>query len=345
MGRRVLRLENGLSFGGDAFGSSAPIVTGEVICYSGMTGFQEVLTDPSYYGYIVAMTFPTIGASGINRDDFESIVPYVKGVIVRDIQQEPSNFRSEETLDFFLKKHNIPGMSGVDTRMLTRTLREKGTLVAVMHDGDEKDYNASIASLDKEQLKGVSTTRPYIVPGRGRRLVMVDLGMKQSILLELTERDCHVTVVPSEFSKEEIVQFKPDGILLSHGPGNPLDKEKLIQEIKELFGIPLLGIGLGHQLMALAAGAKTTRLKTGQYGNNFPVKNIKEDKTWITTKSHHYVVQEKSLEDTALLITYRSLNDGTIEGLSHANYPAFSVQFNPEGAPGSNETNFIYDQF
>ena len=346
MHKRQLVLEDGTTLTGTAFGSMNPS-EGEVIFNTSMTGYQEVLSDPSYNGNIVVMTYPSIGSYGINRDDFESITPFVKGMIVKEVVMEPSNFRSEETIDSYMKQHGIPGIAGIDTRMLARILRKKGTMKGRII--TVKDDEVPQASMDEPLdvlVRETSITKAYIVPGEGKRIVVIDLGMKQRILHELMERHCDVTVVPYDYNAAKILATKPDGILISNGPGNPIDLHQTIATIQSLFGkVTIFGIGLGHQLLALASGANIAKLHVGNYGTNYPVKDLQTDQTWITTQSRHFYVEEASLQSTALTITHRSLNDQTIEGLRHTEYPAFSVQFNPEGAPGSNETNFLFDQF
>jgi len=347
MTKRQLILEDGTTFIGNAFGSNVS-KHGEVIFYTGMTGYQELISDPSYYGKIVTMTYPSIGTYGINRNDFESITPLIRGMVVKEICHEPSNFQSEETLDHFLRKHEIPGIAGIDTRMLTRLLRQKGTQKGIITNL-EVNRNEVIQQLQStkinESVTEISTTRPYVIPGSGKRIVVIDFGVKHRILQALSERNCHITVVPYHFKKEEILRFKPDGIILSHGPGNPADLEQTVATINKLLGIPLLGIGLGHQLFARACGSTTCKMRVGRYGVNFPVKDYKTDKTWITTQSSHYAIAESTLRETNLKITHRSIDNGIVEGLEHSIYPAISVQFNLEGAPGSNETSFILTQF
>lgn len=347
MHKRQLILEDGTIFTGIAFGSEKRS-QGEVIFYTGMTGYQEVLTDPNYNGHIVTLTYPLVGVYGINRDDFETITPYVRGVVAKEIINSPSNFRSEESLDTFLKRNDIPGIAGIDTRMLTRLLRKKGTLRGVITEaGEQVDIESLFAEWKEGNLVNeASISRPYIVPGRGARITVVDLGMKQSILHELTERQCNVTVVPFDYNAEDILRFKPDGVVFSNGPGDPRATSEAMETLQQLLGkIPVFGIGLGHQLLALASGAKIAKLPVGNYGTNYAVKDLRTDQTWGTTQSRHYYVDESSIAQTDLEIIFRSLNDNTVEGLQHKKHPAFSVQFNPEGAPGSNETNFLFDQF
>lgn len=349
MSKRQLILADGKVFTGDAFGAEGK-TAGNLIFFTGVTGYQEVLSDPNYFGNIAVMTYPTIGNYGINRDDFESSIPFLNGMIVKEVAQYPSNFRNEETLDEFLKQHDIPGILGIDTREVTRYIRENGSQEAIIVDGHVSVEDA-LAQLKENELEQIpvhttSVSKPYIVPGEGERVVVIDLGMKHSILQELMKRQLHVTVVPYDYSVDSILRFKPDGVLLSNGPGNPEDLKGTIDTVKELMKeVPVFGIGLGHQVFALANGAKTEKMKVGHYGMNYPVKEVKTDKSWITTQSRQYKVDQSSLVQTDLEITYVSVNDGTVEGLAHTSYPAFSVQFNPEGAPGSNETNYLFDQF
>lgn len=348
MNKRSLILEDGTIFTGEAFGSNTAS-KGEVIFYAGMTGYQEIITDPNYNGKIVTLTYPLIGNYGINRDDFESISPYVEGIIVKELSKEPSNFRSEESLGDFLQRQEIPGIAGIDTRKLTRHLRHHGSMRGVLTKENESIQHIEQLFSDwpeRNLVQETSITKPYIVPGRGKRITVIDLGMKYSILHELMERQCHVTVVPYDYSAEEILRFNPDGILISNGPGNPESVQPTVDTIKTLLQhIPIFGIGLGHQLLALANGATIKQLSVGKYGKNYAVKDLQSNRTWTTTQSRQYYVDEPSIEDTNLTVTFRSANDGTIEGLQHKTYPAMSVQFNPEGAPGSDETNFLFDTF
>ncbi len=349
MEKRNLILADGTVFRGTAFGSSH-INTGEVIFNPAMTGYQEIISDPDYYGKITVMTYPTIGAYGINRDDFESIIPTISGMIVKEISNQPSNFRKEATLDEFLKIHDIPGVANIDTRMLTNKLREKGTMRGIIVD-ESMSVEDALNTLQNQSnqtdiVNHISIKKPYIVPGQGKRIVIIDLGMKHQVLQEFTDRKCHVTVVPYNYSPENIVRFKPNGILISNGPGNPKHIPETVKTVYTLLGkVPIFAIGLGHQVLALACGAETSRLKVGKFSPNYAIKDIQNDKSWLATVSHHYIVEEKSIENLDLNITYRSLNEHFIEGISHKKHPAFSVQFNPEGAPGSTETNFLFDKF
>lgn len=345
MTKRKLVLEDGTTFFGDAFGSTDDRI-GEVIFYTGMTGYQEVITDPAYATHIVTMTYPSIGAYGINRDDFEAIVPRIKGLIVKEINDEPSNFRSEEPVCEFLRRYNIPGIKGIDTRMLTRYIRKHGIQKGIITSCDSKITKEDFAHFSPEQsVKTVSCTRPYVIPGNGKRVVVIDLGAKQRLLKTLAYYGLHITVVPYNYTSEQIKRFKPDGVIISHGPGDPLYVQQVVETMKQLNDLPMFAIGLGHQLFARVYGAKIKRLNVGRYGTNIPVKHVRENKTYIVTKSTQYTVDEHTVDHTKLDVTYRSLNENFIDGLKHKHLPQMSVQFNLEGAPGSRETTGIIEQF
>jgi carbamoyl-phosphate synthase small subunit len=347
--KRQLILEDGTIFTGTGFGSVRETV-GEVVFNTGMTGYQEILSDPSYCGQIVTLTYPLIGNYGINRDDFESINPAVKGFIVKEVCDFPSNWRSEFTLDEYLEAKNITGISGIDTRKLTRIIRKYGTLKGAICSMEE-DVNEVLFKLRStpqpvDQVRKVSTKNPYPSPGRGKRVVLVDFGMKHGILRELNKRDCDVIVVPYHTTAEEILQFRPDGIMLSNGPGDPKDVPEAIDMIKGVLGrVPLFGICLGHQLFALACGANTTKMKFGHRGSNHPVKDLETGKIAITSQNHGFTVEIDSIRATRLEITHIALNDGTVEGLKHLDYPAFTVQYHPEASPGPEDANHLFEQF
>ncbi|WP_312469235.1 carbamoyl phosphate synthase small subunit [Neobacillus sp.] len=344
-----LILEDGTVFIGDGFGSYVDTI-GEVVFNTGMTGYQEILSDPSYCGQIVTLTYPLIGNYGINRDDFESINPAVKGFIVKEACDFPSNWRSEFTLDEYFKMKKIPGIAGIDTRKLTRIIRKYGTLKGAICSIDN-DANVVLSKLRQtrlpiDQVRQVSTKNPYPSPGRGKRIVLVDFGMKHGILRELNLRGCDVVVVPYRTTAEEILQLRPDGIMLSNGPGDPKDVPEAIHMIKEVLGIiPLFGICLGHQLFALACGANTEKMKFGHRGSNHPVKDLSTGKIAITSQNHGYTVEADSLKNTRLSITHLALNDGTVEGLKHLDFPAFTVQYHPEASPGPEDANGLFEQF
>ncbi|MRX73333.1 glutamine-hydrolyzing carbamoyl-phosphate synthase small subunit [Bacillus lacus] len=347
--KRFLVLEDGTIFEGKAFGSLEDTM-GEVVFQTGMTGYQEVLSDPSYCGQIVTLTYPLIGNYGINRDDFETISPFISGLIVKELCELPSNWRSEYTLNDYLTLKNIPGLCGIDTRKLTRLIREHGTLKGAFTT-DESKLDQVLEDLRKKvlprnQVSMVSTAAAYPSPGRGHRVVLVDYGMKHGILRELNKRDCDVIVVPYDTSAEEILQLRPDGVMLSNGPGDPKDVPQAAEMIKNILGkLPLFGICLGHQLFALACGADTEKMKFGHRGSNHPVKELKTGKVAITSQNHGYTVTQHSLETTRLQVTHTALNDSSIEGLSHKDFPAFTVQYHPEASPGPEDANGLFNDF
>lgn len=347
--KRQLILEDGTRFVGEAFGSKRQTV-GEVVFNTGMTGYQEILTDPSYCGQIVTMTYPLIGNYGVNRDDFESIEPHVFGFVVKEACLSPSNWRSEMTIDEYLRIKNIPGLAGVDTRKLTRIIRQHGTLKGMICDMDvsvtEALAHLKETELIRDQVKRVSTKSAYASPGRGHRVVLIDFGMKHGILRELNKRHCDVIVLPYNATAEEVLQLHPDGVMLSNGPGDPKDVPEAIHMIQGILGhVPLFGICLGHQLFALACGANTEKMKFGHRGSNHPVKQIETGKVAITSQNHGYTVTEQSLRHTRLEVTHIALNDGTIEGLRHRDVPAFTVQYHPEASPGPEDANGLFDDF
>ena len=346
-----LILETGDVFTGVAFGSEKESA-GEVVFTTGMTGYQETLSDPSYCGQIVTITYPLIGNYEINRDDFESIEPAIKGMVVRELADMPSNFRSDASLNELFLLKDIPGIQGVDTRKLTRIIREYGSVKGYFTAaGVEVTVEEIVAQLKQttfptDQVKQVSTKRPYPSPGRGKRVVLVDFGMKHGILRELNKRNCDVVVVPYNTTAEEIMAIYPDGIMLSNGPGDPKDVPEAITMLKEIIGkIPVFGICLGHQLFALASGGDTFKLKFGHRGANHPVKDLKTGRTELTSQNHGYTVDPESLVKTRLEVTHVALNDGTVEGLKHPDLPAFTVQYHPEASPGPEDSNHLFDQF
>ncbi len=351
MTKRYLVLEDGSIFEGKAFGADSASV-GEAVFATGMTGYQETISNPSGCGQIVVMTYPLIGNYGINRDDYESIDLAINGLVVRELTEEPSNFRSGMSLGELLILKGIPGIQEIDTRKLTRLLRDKGSLRGKLTAaGEEIDTDATVAELQQYELPTdlvakVSTKRPYPSPGLGKRVVVIDYGIKHGILRELNKKDCDVIVVPYDTSAKEILALFPDGILLSNGPGNPEDVEGAVETIKDLIGKkPIFGIGLGHQLFALACGAKTAKMKNSHIGGNYPVKDLNTNRTDLTSQSHGYEVLEDSLAGTGLEITHRALNDNCIEGLRSEKLEAFTVQFHPEASPGPQDSNYIFERF
>lgn len=344
-----LLLEDGTLFTGKAFGSEGES-TGEVVFNTGVTGYQEVLSDPSYCGQIVTMTYPLIGNYGIARDDFESVRPFIHGFVVRQYETVPSNWRAQFTLDHLLKEYGIVGISEIDTRMLTRILRHYGTMKGILTTSnksiDELKEQLGASSLMTDQVARVSTKSVFGCPGTKERVVLVDFGAKSGIVRDLTKRGCDVVVVPQDSTADQIRRLKPDGVLLSNGPGDPKDVPHAANMIKELLGeLPIFGICLGHQLFALAGGADTTKLKFGHRGGNHPVKDLVTGRCYITSQNHGYTVLDESIKGTELEVTHINNNDGTIEGLRHKKYPAFSVQYHPEASPGPFDSSYLFDDF
>lgn len=346
-----LILEDGTLFTGKSFGAQAE-KTGEVVFNTGITGYQEVLSDPSYCGQIVTMTYPLIGNYGISRDDFESIVPFISGFVVRRYEPTPSNWRAEYNLGRLLQEHNIPGISDIDTRMLTRIIRQHGTMKGIITTSSksvqELQEMMSSTSIDelRNQVAQTSTRQLYNSPGSKERIVLVDFGAKNGILRELNKRDCDVVIVPHDTTADEIRRLNPDGIQLSNGPGDPKDVPHAVTMISELLGeYPIFGICLGHQLLSLACGADTEKLKFGHRGGNHPVKDLATGRCYITSQNHGYTVTESSIIGTDLEVTHINNNDKTIEGVKHLKFPAFSVQYHPEAAPGPQDNNYLFDNF
>jgi carbamoyl-phosphate synthase small subunit len=344
-----LLLDNGTLFTGLAFGAEGES-TGEVVFNTGITGYQEVLSDPSYCGQIVTMTQPLIGNYGITRDDFESIVPFIHGFVVRRNELVPSNWRAEYSLDDLLKEHGIVGISEIDTRMLTRIIRSHGTMRAILTTSaasiEELKERLVGSEILRDQVARTSTKNIYTSPGTKERIVLMDFGSKNGILRELNARNCDVTVVPQDTTAEQIRRMRPDGVLLSNGPGDPKDVPEAIRTVSELIGeFPIFGICLGHQLFALACGADTEKLKFGHRGGNHPVKDLASNRCYITSQNHGYSVNEDSIGNTELEVTHINNNDKTIEGLKHKVHPAFSVQYHPEASPGPQESSYLFDEF
>lgn len=347
--KAILALEDGTIFHGNSFGVEGEIV-GEAVFNTGMTGYQEVLTDPSYCGQIVTMTYPLIGNYGVNFDDIESVRPQVRGFIVRELCKTPSNWRSIESLNEYLKRHNIIGIEGIDTRALTRILRDKGTMKGIISTGPNFDFNKKIDEIKaytiKDPVYQVTTKEVVNYKGNGFKVSLLDYGIKQNIIRSLLKRGCEVNVYPAWSTVEEILSKDPDGIMLSNGPGDPKDCVNEIKTIRELMGKrPIFGICLGHQLTALANNADTEKLKYGHRGCNHPVKDIEKDLTYITSQNHGYTIIEDSLDKNRMEVSHRNMNDGTVEGVRYKNVPLFTVQFHPEASPGPADTAYLFDEF
>lgn len=352
-----LTLEDGSVYTGEAFG--APLkedVTAEVVFTTSMTGYTETLTDPSYYGQMVVQTFPLIGNYGITPADFESARVSMSAYIVRESCESPSNFRSEMSLDEFLKKEDIPGMRGTDTRSLTKKIRQSGVMNGILSrrpQGGGKDSgrvrsDALSSFAVRDAVSHVTCGEKYVIPASigDFRVVLWDFGAKRSIARELHARNCEVTALPASCTCDEIMSLNPDGVMLSNGPGNPKDNEGIIAEIKKLCekNVPVFGICLGHQLLALANGADTIKLKYGHRGSNQPVKDTDTGRTYITSQNHGYAVSMENPPKDAK-VRFVNLNDGTCEGLMYERIPAFSVQFHPEACAGPHDTGFLFDEF
>jgi carbamoyl-phosphate synthase small subunit len=349
-----LVLEDGTVFAGEGFGAQGA-VAGEVVFNTGMTGYQEVLTDPSYFGQIVAMTYPLIGNYGINPADFESRAPWVRGFIVKELCDEPSHWQAVKSLSLYLAENGIPGLAGIDTRALTRHLRNHGTLRGVIATADREAAPEQIARWVAEaraftlhdHVRQVTTPQPYRIFGDGHRVVVVDYGAKESILRCLTARNCDLVVVPATAGVQDILDLNPDGVMLTNGPGDPTDVPQAIATVRDLLAygkLPIFGICLGHQILSLAMGGKTFKLKYGHRGANHPVKDYLTNRVYITSQNHGYAVDEQSLP-ADVVVTHRNLNDGTVEGLMHLHQPVFSVQYHPEAAPGPEESRYLFDRF
>jgi carbamoyl-phosphate synthase small subunit len=346
-----LVLETGEEFLGESIGHELENVysLGELVFNTSMTGYQEIISDPSYCDQIIVMTFPLIGNYGVNKDDFESLTPALKGLVVRECPEEGSNWRNEYSLREFLRKFKVPGIAGLDTRELTKKIRDRGVMKAVLV--PEKYPTNNFATLfasptPTDQIQRVSTKNPIHFPGDGKRIVLMDFGYKKNILRSLTRRGCDVVVVPWNASVEMIQSYRPHGVLLSNGPGNPKDIPEVLPVIRTLQNTyPMFSICMGHQLFALANGADTEKMKFGNRGGNHPVKDLRLGKVFMTSQNHGYAVTEKSVNGTELEVTQININDKSVEGLSHKTLPAFSVQYHPEASPGPEDTNWLFDEF
>lgn len=344
MKKAYLLLENGQRFEGVAIGAAEECI-GELVFTTGVCGYIETLTDPAYYGQIVMQTFPLIGNYGMIPSDVQGKCA-LSGYVVRDLCDEPSNFRAETPLEEFLRANGIPGIAGIDTRALTQIIREEGVMRAKI----SYEENATTDDLKNFEIKdavaAVTTKEPYTV-GDGNaeyRVTLIDYGTQKYIADALAERGCAVTVVPADTSADDILHAKPDGIVLSNGPGNPADNARYVAEIGKLFGqVPMLGIGLGHQMMALARGGRTVALKYGHRGSNQPVRDLGGTRTYMSEQNHGYAVVADSVLDGKERL--RNLNDGTCEGIDYPKAKAFSVQVHPTYARGTNNTSFVFDRF
>lgn len=348
--KAYLILEDGTVFEGTSIGSDREVIS-EIVFNTSMTGYLEVLTDPSYAGQAVVMTYPLIGNYGICREDMESGKAWPDGYIVRELSRIPSNFRSGDTIQNFLKEQDIPGISGIDTRALTKILREKGTMNGMITTNTDYDLEEVTARIKEYKVTGVvlktTTKEKYVLPGEGKKVALLDCGAKNNIARSLNARGCEVTVYPADTPAEEILNSNPDGIMLSNGPGDPAENTEIIKEVKKLYdsNVPIFAICLGHQLMALATGAKTYKLKYGHRGGNHPVKDLETGRVYITSQNHGYAVDEESLDANIAVPAIYNVNDRTNEGLRYVGKNIFTVQYHPEACPGPQDSGYLFDRF
>lgn len=348
--KAYLILEDGTVLKGTSIGSTREVIS-EIVFNTSMTGYLEVLTDPSYAGQAVVMTYPLIGNYGICYKDMESLKPWPDGYIVRELSRVASNFRSEDSIQNFLEKHDIPGICGIDTRALTKILREKGTMNGMITTNEKYNLEETIARIKEYRCKGVvrrvSCKEKRVLEGNGFKVALIDFGAKDNIAHSLQKRGCKVTIYPAFTSAEEILADKPDGIMLSNGPGDPKECVSIIQEIKKLYqsDIPIFAICLGHQLMALATGADTYKMKYGHRGGNHPVKDLETGRVYISSQNHGYVVDVENLDSSIAEPSFVNVNDGTNEGLHYLGKNIFTVQFHPEACPGPQDSSFLFDRF
>lgn len=354
MKKAYLLLADGTLYTGQSAGAEG-CATAEIVFNTGMAGYQEVLTDPSYYGQAVCMTYPLIGNYGINFEDYESRKSWVSGFIMREMCQAPSNWRCKLTLDEYLKRQGVVGLAGIDTRALTRRLRSAGVMNGLIYsEGCEPDA-AKIAGMKsyavRDAVRAVTCAAPLIYPSdtgeTAYRVALYDYGVKYNIERELCRRGCEVTVIPAYTPPEEVLAGGYDGVMLSNGPGDPSENTEIIDGLRRLMasGIPIFGICLGHQLLSLAIGAKTGKLRYGHRGVNHPVKDLDTGRTYITSQNHGYAVVADSVPEGLARVRYVNLNDGTAEGLEYHNRPVFTVQYHPEVCPGPMDTEYLFDRF
>lgn len=348
--KAFLILEDGTVFTGTSIGSTKEVIS-EIVFNTSMTGYLEVLTDPSYAGQAVTMTYPLIGNYGVCYEDMESLKAWPDGFIVRELSRMPSNFREEDPIQKFLLDNDIPGICGIDTRALTKILREEGTMNGMITTNENYNLDEIIPRLKEYTVKGVvkkvTCKEKYVLEGKGPKVALLDFGAKKNIARSLNKRGCEVTVYPAFTKAEEILATNPDGIMLSNGPGDPKECVEIIEEIKKLYAsnVPIFAICLGHQLMALATGADTYRLKYGHRGANHPVKDLATGKVYISSQNHGYAVDESTLNDKIAKSAFINVNDKTNEGLAYVGKNIFTVQFHPEACAGPQDTAYLFDRF
>ena len=352
--KAFLILEDGHIFTGTSIGSQKEVIS-EIVFNTSMTGYLEVLTDPSYAGQAVVMTYPLIGNYGICYEDMESTKAWHSGYIVREIARRPSNFRSEDTIEKFLEDQDITGIQGVDTRAITKLLREKGTMNGMITTNENYDLEDALKRIKEYKVSGVvkkvtCKEKQFYKSekeGETKKVALLDIGTKRNIIRCLTKRGCDVTVYPATTKAEEILADNPDGIMLSNGPGDPKECQDIIAEIKKLYDsdVPIFAICLGHQMMALANGADTEKMKYGHRGANHPVKNLETGKVYISSQNHGYVVKADTLPEEIAEPLFINVNDKTCEGVRYKNKNVFTVQFHPEACAGPVDSEFLFDEF
>ena len=345
--RGRLILEDGTIFEGRVFGYTKEDSVGEVVFNTSMTGYQEILTDPSYYGQIVTLTYPLIGNYGINLEDNESNSIKAAGFIVREKSEMPANFRCEMDIDTYLKQGKIIGLEGIDTRALTKILRNRGTMRGIITTEFTKlrDVESRLKEFDNTQaVRIVSRKKVEHIPGNGKKVAIMDFGIKENIIRNFMKRDCDITIFPAETKPEEVLKINPDLVFLSNGPGDPADLTDIVENVKEIIdkGMPVVGICLGHQILAIALGGKTGKLKFGHRGGNHPVKDFEVGKIFITSQNHGYYVNEVPEN---VDVTQVNLNDNTVAGMRHRTLPIYSVQYHPEACPGPLDSEYVFDKF
>jgi carbamoyl-phosphate synthase small subunit len=351
--KAILALEDGRYFEGTSFGATGER-SGEAVFNTSMTGYQEILTDPSYKGQIVTMTYPLIGNYGVNEDDFESAGPHVEGFVVRECCRYPSNWRSQKPLAEFLAEHDVVGIEGVDTRALTKHIREAGAMKSIIstEDLDVESLVAKAKSspglVGRDLVKEVTCGEEYIFPAKGDKKYLVvsfDYGIKRNILNNLAERGCEIIVFPAQTSAEDILAREPDGVFLSNGPGDPEGVPNVVENIRKLIKEkPTFGICLGHQMLGLALGADIRKLKFGHHGGNQPIKDLATGKVEIAAENHGFAVVRDSMP-ADVEVTHVNLNDNTVEGMRHKELPVFSIQYHPEASPGPHDATHLFDRF
>lgn len=351
MNKKKIVLADGTEFYGTGFGADREVVN-EIVFNTSMVGYQEILSDPSYTNQMVVMTYPLIGNYGIADDDYETKFPSIGGFIVHEYNDLPSNFRYTKTLSEVMEENDIPGISGIDTRELNRIIRDKGSMMVILTDAetpkDEALAKIKSTPVPHDQVSRVSSKKRWFsrTPQHKYDVVAIDCGIKYNIIRKLNSMGCNVTVVPYDITAEEIMAFQPDGLFLSNGPGDPEDVTTVIDVIRQLRGkLPIFGICLGHQMISLAYGAKTYKMKFGHRGGNHPVKNLRTGKIEITSQNHSYAVDENTLKGTGLEVTHRNVLDNTVEGLRCDKDRIFSIQYHPESAPGPQDSEYLFREF